>query len=164
VLDSTDIFHLAVSRKDSGYTQVLPLHTGNGTQYTVKEVYTQLPPGPTSKIDGVWKLDKAYIAKGKDTAKLSEIQFKAFWGGHFMFIHRYPVDNANTRYKNGFGYGDFTLKNDTLSETENLTSHPTLMGRTFAIKISFTGDNEYSQIITDAKTGDKSVEIYRKLQ
>lgn len=164
MLDSTDVFHLAVTRKDSGYTQVLPLHSANGTQYTVTEAYTLLPAGETAKIDGVWKLDKAYIAKGKDTTKLNEIQFKAYWGGHFMFIHRYPADNTNTKFKNGFGYGDFTLKNDTLSETENLTSHPTLMGRTFAIKINFTGENEYSQIITDAKTGEQSVEIYKKLQ
>ena len=163
-LDSANVYHLSITRRDSGYTQVLPMKAATGTEYTVTESYTQLPADGTSKIDGVWKLDKAYLVKGKDTTKLSETQFKAFWGGHFMFVHRYPADNTNTKYKNGFGYGDFTLRNDTLSESENLTSHPTLMGRTFAIKITFNSDDEYSQIIVDAKSGDQSVEIYRKLK
>ena len=118
----------------------------------------------TSKVDGLWKLAEAYTIKGKDTTKLSETQFKAFWGGHFMFIHRYPLDKASTRFKNGFGYGEFTLRNDTLSESEKVSSHAALVGRTFAIKINFKGDDEYSQIITDSKTGEQSVEIYRRLK
>ena len=64
----------------------------------------------------------------------------------------------------GFGYGDFSLKNDTLSESEQLTSHWALMGRTFAIKITFKGSDEYSQVITDSKSGEQSVEIYRRLK
>jgi len=81
-----------------------------------------------------------------------------------MFIHRYPLDAAATKFKNGFGYGDFSLKNDTLSESEQLTSHATLMGRSFAIKITFNGADEYSQVITDKGTGDRSVEVYRRLK
>jgi len=164
VLDSAATYNLSITSKDSVYTQVLPIKGTSGKMYQMTEVYNKLPADGTSKIDGVWKLDKAYIVKGNDTTKLSEIQYKAFWGGHFMFVHRYPADNTNTKFKNGFGYGDFTLRNDTLSETENLTSHPTLMGHTFAIKITFKDEDEYSQIITDTKTGEQSVEIYRKFK
>ena len=163
-LDSTNTYHLTINRKDSSYTQVLVMPSAKGVKYTLTEVYTQLPSNGTSKIDGVWKLDKAYYVKGKDTTRQAEVQFKTFWGGHFMFVHRYPADNTNTKYKNGFGFGEFTLKNDTLSETEQVTSHPTLMGRSFAIKINFNGNDEYSQIITDVKTGSQSVEIYRRLK
>ncbi|MBS1529449.1 MAG: hypothetical protein JSU01_04005 [Bacteroidetes bacterium] len=163
-LDSPKTFHLAVSRKDSTFTQVIPMTAGNGVKYSLTEVYTQLPTTDTSKMDGVWKLDQAYYVKGKDTTKSNEVQYKAFWGGHFMFVHRYPVDNTGTKFKNGFGYGDFSLKNDTLSENEQLTSHSTLMGRSFAIRITFNGPDEYSQVITDKGTGEQSVEVYRRLK
>ncbi|HEX3387161.1 MAG TPA: hypothetical protein VHS53_18305 [Mucilaginibacter sp.] len=163
-LDSPKIFHLLINRKDSTYTQIIPMTTAKGVKYNLKEEYTQLPTSDTSKMDGVWKLDKAYIVKGRDTTKQKEVQYKTYWGGHFMFIHRYPLDNAATKFKNGFGYGDFSLKNDTLSETEQLTSHATLMGRSFAIKITFNGADEYSQVITDKGTGEQSVEVYRRLK
>lgn len=163
-LDSPQTFHISLTRQDSGYTQVLPLTSPKGVKYTVTEVYTRLPAGTASKLDGVWKLDEAYIVKGKDTTKHGSNQYKAFWSGHFMFVHRYALDNTNTAFKNGFGYGEFSLRNDTLSESEQVTSHATLRGRSFAIKINFKGDDEYSQVITDAKTGDQSVEIYRRLK
>jgi len=163
-LDTPKDYNLMITRKDSTYTQVIPRTTAKGGKFNLTEVYTQLPGSDTSKLDGVWKLDKFYTVKGKDTTKSNEVQYKAFWGGHFMFIHRYPLDAAATKFKNGFGYGDFSLKNDTLSESEQLTSHATLMGRSFAIKITFNGADEYSQVITDKGTGDRSVEVYRRLK
>jgi len=164
VLDSSANYYVAFTRKDSAYQQKLKMPSPSGAIYTMTEAYTQLPASGTSKIDGLWKLDKAYIVKGKDTTKQSETQFKVYWGGHFLFVHRYPVANNATKFKNGFGYGEFTLKNDTLSETEQVTSHPTLMGRSFSIKINFKNDDEYSQVITDEKSGEQSVEIYIKLK
>jgi hypothetical protein len=162
-LDSPKTYHLLITRKDSSYNQIIP-RTSRNVKYYLKEEYTQLPTTDSTRLDGVWKLDKAYYVKGKDTAKQAEVQFKTFWRGHFMFIHRYPLDPANTRYKNGFGYGDFSLRGDTLSETEQLTSHAALMGRSFAVRIAFNGDDEYTQVITDAKTKEQSVEIYRRLK
>jgi hypothetical protein len=162
-LDSPKTYHLLIIRKDSSYNQVIPRTSGN-VKYDLTEDYTQLPTSDSTKLDGVWKLDKSYYVKGRDTTKQSEVQYKTFWRGHFMFVHRYPEDAANTRFKNGFGYGDFSLKSDTLSETEQLTSHATLMGRSFAIKITFSGDDQYSQVITDKSTGEQSVEVYRRLK
>jgi len=162
-LDSSKTYHLLITRKDSSYSQVIPRSSGNA-KYNITEEYMQLPTTDSTRLDGVWKLDKAFYVKGKDTTRATEVQYKTFWRGHFMFIHRYPLDAANTKYKNGFGYGNFSLKTDTLSETEQLTSHATLMGRSFQIRIAFNGDDEYSQIIKDPKTGDQSVEIYRRLK
>ena len=133
-------------------------------KYKLIEQYTKLPASDTSKLDGVWKLDSTYTIKGKDTTKSHEVQFKAFWGGHFIFVHRYALDNTNTRYKNGFGYGDFSLKSDTLSEMENITSHAALLNRQFAIKITFKGNDEYSQVINNTKNNERSVEIYKRLK
>jgi hypothetical protein len=163
-LDSPKVYHLLVTRKDSTYTQVIPMTSANGIKYRLTEAYNQLPTSDTTKLDGVWKMSAAYTVKGKDTVKEPEVQYKAFWGGHFIFMHRYPLDNTNQKFKNGFGYGNFSLKSDTLSETEQLTSHATLMGRSFAIKITFNGNDEYSQVITDAKTNEQSVEIYKRMK
>ncbi len=164
-LDSSKSFNIIIKTADSGYTQVIPaLQILRGVKYDETEIYHKLPSADTSKLDGVWKLDAAYTVKGKDTVKQKEVQYKTFWGGHFIFIHRYPVDAAATKYKNGFGYGDFSLKSDTLTESEQLTSHATLMGRTYSIKITFSGNDQYNQVITDAKTNEQSVEIYKRLK
>lgn len=163
-LDSPKTYHLTITRKDSAYTQVIPLTSANGVKYSLTEAYNQLPTSDATKLDGVWKMASAYMVKGKDTVKEPEVQYKAFWGGHFMFMHRYPVDNTGQKFKNGFGYGDFSLKSDTLSEEDQLTNHAALLNRQFAIKITFNGDDEYSQVITDSRTGDRSVEVYKRLK
>jgi len=164
-LDSAKNFNVILTITEKGYDQVIPdLAVLKGVKYKLIENYSKLPSSDTSKLDGVWKLDSNYIVKGKDTTRSHEAQYKAFWGGHFMFVHRYPLDNTNTRYKNGFGYGDFSLKSDTLSETEEMTSHAALLNHHFAIKITFNGNDEYSQVITNAKTNEQSVEIYRRLK
>jgi hypothetical protein len=162
-LDSPQVFHIKISAADSGYTQTLSLGTSHGVKYDDIEKYTRVSSTDTGKMDGLWKLDSAYTVKGKDTTNQGEVQYKIFWGGHFMFLHRYPLQNANGKFKNGFGYGSFSLKNDTLSEEENITSHAILLNHRFSIKIDFKGNNEYRQVITDAKTGEQSVEVYRRM-
>jgi hypothetical protein len=164
-LDSAKTFNLLLTRTDSGYTQIIPdLAEVKGVKYKLTENYSRLPSTDTSVLDGVWKLDKTFTVKGKDTVKEDETQYKAFWGGHFMFIHRYPLDAKETMFKNGFGYGDFSLKNDTLNEEDQLSSHAVLLHRKFAIRITFNGKDEYSQVISDAKNNQQSIEIYRRLK
>jgi hypothetical protein len=164
-LDSSQIFNLVISKNDKGYTQVIPdLSTYKGVKYKMTEEYTKLPATGTSVLDGVWNLDKVYWVKGKDTLRQHENQFKIFWGGHFMFIHRYPLNAVGTEYKNGFGYGTFSLKDDTLSEEDEMSSHAVLVGRKFSIKITFNGNDEYSQVINDSKTNEQTTEIYKRLR
>ncbi|MDB5136949.1 MAG: hypothetical protein JWP37_3552 [Mucilaginibacter sp.] len=164
-LDSAKDFNVLVTKTDKGYSQVIPdIAVVKGVKYKLIEDYTQLPSADTSILDGVWKLDKTFWVKGKDTLKQNETQYKIFWGGHFMFIHRYPLDQAATKFKNGFGYGDFSLKNDTLNEEDEMSSHALLLHRKFAIKITFNGNDEYSQVINDSKTKEQTTEIYKRLK
>ena len=164
-LDSTKSFNLTVTRKDSGYTQVIPnLAIVKGVPYKLTEDYTKLPSSDTSFMDGLWKLDKTFWVKGKDTTRGNETQFKIFWGGHFMFVHRYPLDSAGKAFKNGFGYGTFSFKHDTLTEEDEMSSHSVLVGRKFGIKITFNGNDEYSQVIDDPKAREQTTEIYRRVK
>lgn len=164
-LDSTKKFNLDITTTDKGYTQVIPdLMVVKGVKYKLIEQYSKLPSSDTSIMDGVWKLDKTFWVKGKDTTKENETQYKIFWGGHFMFIHRYPLDQAATKFKNGFGYGTFSLKDDMLSEEDEMSSHAMLLHRKFAIQITFNGRDEYSQVINDSKTETQTTEIYKRLK
>ncbi len=165
-LDSSKSFNLTVKRSDSGYMQMIPsLAIIKGVKYDLTENYSKVQLAPdTSILDGLWKLYKTYWVKGKDTTKQDETQFKIFWGGHFMFVHRYPQDQAATKFKNGFGYGTFSFKRDTLTEEDEMSSHSVLVGRKFAIKITLNTKDEYQQVINDTKAGVITTEIYRRVQ
>ncbi|WP_426670720.1 hypothetical protein ACPPVU_05690 [Mucilaginibacter sp. McL0603] len=164
-LDSSKSFNLLITRKDSGYSQIIPdLLVVKGVKWKLIEDYSKLPASDTSLLDGLWKLDKTFWVKGKDTTKGNETQFKIFWGGHFMFVHRYPLDQAQKTFKNGFGYGTFSFKQDTLTEEEEMSSHSVLVGRRFAIKITLNGNDEYSQVINDSKANLITTEIYRRVK
>jgi hypothetical protein len=164
-LDSSKNFNLIITSADTGYTQIIPdLVVLKGVKYKLIEKYSKLPSSDTSILDGLWKLDKTYWVKGRDTLRQNETQFKIFWGGHFMFIHRYPLDKAATKFKNGFGYGTFSFKHDTLSEEDEMSSHAVLLDRTFAIKITLKGNDEYSQVINDRKANVQTTEIYKRVK
>jgi hypothetical protein len=162
-LDSTINFNLEVNRTDTGYTQVIPdiLRLRN-VSYKMTEVYAKVPAPDTSALDGLWKMDATYSVTGKDTVKQTPTQYKIFKGGHFMFVHRYPIDKEGRKFKNGFGYGVFSLVNDTLREEDEISNHPQLLNRKFAIKITFKGKDEYSQVISDST--QKSIETYKRLK
>ncbi|WP_183567211.1 hypothetical protein [Mucilaginibacter sp. SP1R1] len=163
LLDSSVNFNLAISRTNDGYTQVIPgIVKVHNVSYKMIENYTKVAATDTSALDGLWKMDAAYSVTGKDTVKQTPTQFKIFESGHFMFIHRYPVNKEGNKFKNGFGYGVFSLKNDTLREEDQLSNHAQLQNRKFVIKITFNGNDEYSQVIKDS-TG-RSIEVYKRLK
>jgi len=162
-LDSARSFNVFVTRSDSGYSQVIPdLVVVKGVKYKLIENYSKVAGSDTSALDGLWKLNKTFWVKGKDTTKGNEIQYKIFWNGHFMFVHRYPLGPAT--FKNGFGYGTYSFKQDTLTEEDEMSSHSVLVGRKFSIKITMNGKDEYSQVINDTKAGLQTTEIYRRVQ
>jgi hypothetical protein len=164
-LDSSKTFSLLITRKDSGYTQVIPdIAVLKGVKYKLTENYSKVAGSDTSVLDGLWKLDKNYWVKGKDTTRGKETQFKIFQGGHFMFVHRYPLTvGGKSTFKNGFGYGTFSFKRDTLTEDEELSSHSVLVGHSFSIKITMKGKDEYSQVIDDKKAGVQTTETYKRV-
>ncbi|MDB5141776.1 MAG: hypothetical protein JWQ66_489 [Mucilaginibacter sp.] len=164
-LDSTQIFVVKVSKTPKGRTQVVPdFGRSQSASYTSTEDYTKIPTTDASALDGVWELDKVFWVKGKDTLRQHETKFKAFWGGHFMFIHHYPVNAVGTEYKNGFGYGTFSLKNGTLSEENEMSNHAALLNRKLTIKVTFNGTDKYTQVINDPKTNVETTEIYNRLR
>jgi len=67
-LDTGRTFNLKIMPTDSGYLQTIPsMATIKGVRYDLNEQYTRLPLGDSSVLDGLWKLDKNYSLKGKDT-------------------------------------------------------------------------------------------------
>jgi hypothetical protein len=162
-LDSTQIFVVKITKKAKGRTQFIPdFGRYKGVNYTLTEEYALLPATGISALDGVWEMNKVFWVKGKDTTHQKQTQFKLFWHGHFMFIHRYPTNG--TGYKNGFGYGTFALTNNSLTEKEELSSHAALVNRSFAIRVAFNGKNAYTQVTTDPQTGIQTTEVYERLR
>jgi hypothetical protein len=163
-LDSSLTYNLEIAKRDSGYTQVIPDYTSaQGVKYVLTEDYIKLAPGDTTKLDGLWKMERTYTIRGKDTAETKVKQYKVYWAGHFIFIHRFPLDSTDKKFRNGFGTGVFTLRNDTLREVEQNSNYSLLRGRNFAIKIKFNGRDEYTQVINSATNG-RSVEIYKRVK
>jgi hypothetical protein len=168
-LDSPLIYKLVITKRPDGYTQSIPDYaTVQGVKYVLKEDYKKLPPpdtsvADTSVLDGLWKMEKTYTIKGKDTTVTDVTQYKIFWGGHFTFIHRLPRNPQKTQFKNGFGTGIFTFRNDTLREEEVISNYALLRGHKFAIKITLNGRDEYTQVINSATNG-QSVEIYKRIK
>jgi hypothetical protein len=163
-LDSSLTYNLKITKRDSGFTQVIPDYTSaQGVKYVLTEDYKKLPPGDTTKLDGLWKMERTFTVRGKDTVESKVNQYKIYWGGRFIFIHRFPLDSTEKRFRNGFGTGKFTLRNDTLREVEQNSNYALLRGRSFAIKIRFNGKDEYTQVINSATNG-RSVEIYKRVK
>jgi hypothetical protein len=163
-LDSSLTYKLVIEKKQNGYTQTIPDYTtAQGVKYVLKEEYKEMSSKEPSLLDGLWKMERTYTVNGTDTVDSKVKQFKIYWAGHFIFIHRFPLDSAETKFKNGFGTGEFTLKNDTLREEEKKSNYSLLRGHKFAIKITLNGDDEYTQIIKSAQNG-QSVEIYRRVK
>jgi hypothetical protein len=163
-LDSNQIFVVKVSKTAKGRTQVVPdFGRYKEISYTSTEEYTQIPATGSSALDGVWSLDKAFKVKGRDTIPWHETLYKVCWGGHFMFIHHYPVNAVGNEYKNGFGYGTFSLNSSTLSELNELSNHTELLNKKSAAKISFKGTDEYSQVTQGPKAGELIIETYKRL-
>jgi hypothetical protein len=164
-LDSTQIIVVAIAKKNNGFISTVPEWARSGPlRYKLMEEYSSIPLTGPSSLDGVWELDKMYHVKGKDTTVQHETRFKVYWRGHFMLIHRYAVDELGTKFKDGFGYGDFSFKDNTLSETENISSHAELINQKTSTKIIFKGNNEYTQILNDESTHQQTTEIYKRLR
>lgn len=163
-LDTTRVFNLVVKTSDTGYMQKIPaIATLKGVKYDLMEDYSKLPSGDSTKLDGLWKMDKSWWVNGKDTVKKQVTQYKIFMGGHFLFAGRYLVDKTKSKFKNGFGYGSFSLSGSDLSEENTLSNDPSLLNRKIDIKITFNGDDEYEQVINE-KTGGQSMETYKRVK
>jgi hypothetical protein len=163
-LDTASDFNLEITPTDKGYIQTIPDMQAQGTKFKLTEEYSTITPDSASALDGAWKLSKYYSVKGKDTTKQSVVQFKLFQGKHFLWAHRYPTDSTATKFTNGMGYGKFNLNNDILEEEGEISNYPVLIGKKFTIKVSFSGPDEYTQVMIDSAGTTKSYETYKRLK
>ena len=164
-LDSARTFHLKIMPTDTGYLQTIPAMASlKGVKYDLNETYTKLPLGDSSVLDGLWKLDKSYLVKGKDTTIQQKTQFKIFWSGSFMLICRYPVDKAAKTFNYGYGYGPFSLKNGKLSEDIQMSANAPGLNHKWTFGITMQGKDGFTQVTTDPKTNTVYTEIYRRVK
>jgi hypothetical protein len=164
-LDTSRAFNVDITTSDSGFTQKIPaIATIKDVKYDLMEKYSKESPGDTTKLDGLWKMSKSYLVNGKDTTKKEVTQYKIFQGGHFLFAGRYLVDKTTNKFKNNFGYGSFNLTGGDLVEENTTASDASALKHKFNIKIAFSGNDEYTQVISDAKTKQQSIETYDRIK
>ncbi len=164
-LDTSRSFKVDISVTDSGFTQKIPdIATLKGVKYDLMETYARMQSGDTTKLDGLWKMTKSYSVNGKDTVKKEVTQYKIFQGGNFLFAGRYLVDKATNKFKSNFGYGSFTLSGGDLVEENTIASDVSALNHKINIKITFNGNDAYTQVISDAKINQRSVETYVKVK
>ncbi|WP_289041763.1 hypothetical protein [uncultured Zobellia sp.] len=115
-----------------------------------------------SPIDGVWELSHFYNLGNGDTLSVdtSKVQHKIYLDGHVIW-NTDPAADASEWH----GYGTYTFKNDTITET--LTSMSKSMQsdvNTYVIPIE-RSSNTYKQVNTYERndTVFKNIEVYRKL-
>ncbi|MBU3025845.1 hypothetical protein [Zobellia galactanivorans] len=113
-------------------------------------------------IEGVWELSHFYHLANGDTLSVdtSKVQHKIYLEGHVIW-NTDPAPDASEWH----GYGTYTFKNDTITET--LTSMSRSMQsnvNTYVIPIE-RSKNTYKQVNTYERndTVFKNIEIYKKL-
>jgi hypothetical protein len=120
--------------------------------------------GDSSALDGLWKLDKIYSVKGKDTVNEQVTQFKIFWKGSFMLINRSPVDKASTKFNYGYGSGTFSIKDNKLNEEVQMSSNAPMYNHKWTFDFTMKGNDELTQVMTDPKTNMQYTEIYKRFK
>ena len=116
----------------------------------------------SSAIDGVWELSHFYNLGNGDTLSVdtSKVQHKIYLDGHVIWNTDPAVDASEWH-----GYGTYTFKNDTITET--LTSMSKSMQsdvNTYVIPIE-RSNNTYKQVNTYERNDTifQNIEIYKKL-
>ncbi|CAM3377026.1 hypothetical protein [Zobellia roscoffensis] len=113
-------------------------------------------------LDGVWKLSHFYNLANGDTliTDTSKVQHKIYLEGHVIWNTNPAPDGSEWH-----GYGTYTFKNDTITET--LTSMSKSMQsdvNTYIIPIE-RSTNSYKQVNTYSRndTVFQNIEVYKKL-
>jgi hypothetical protein len=164
-LDSERTFRLRITPKEGGYSQTIPsMAVIKGVKYDLNEDYSKLSKGDSSVLDGLWKMDKAYTVKGKDTTKQEITKYEMFWTGYFMFIHRYSIDQKANTFNYGYGFGSCSFKDNVLTEEFQTSNNTAMPGKKVMINVTLNGSDLLTQVTTDPKDNSQTVEIYRKIK
>lgn len=164
-LDTTRVFHLVVTTSDNGYTQNIPgIATLKGVKYDLMEQYSKISPaGKAPKLDGLWKMEKSIAVNGRDTVKKVVTQYKIFKDGYFLYAGRYQTGTPG-KFKSTFGYGTCSLQGNKLVEQNTISSDAAALTHPFNIKIAFSGDDSYTQVIDNPQSKRESIETYVRIK
>ena len=151
-LDSTNELTFSYELNEKGYSQIVTNKNAEGKESQMIEDYETVTMNTPSSndLEGAWKQVNTIVIKNNDTAKYTNIQYKIFQNGYFMFVRRYATDSTEKTFKNGFGSGKYTYNNGNLEEVIDLTSSPKYKGVKFKIGVTFNGKDEYAQTISDS--------------
>jgi hypothetical protein len=119
--DTVRTYKLAIEKTDKGYKQIIP-HIGgmNDSLHTkLTEEYENAGTETKTPLDGVWKLTKALMIKGKDTTVQKVSQYKAYHAGSVIWGHTY-TDSLN-KIHTGIGFGKFEMSGNNKAK-ENMVA------------------------------------------
>ena len=162
--DTARTYNLIIEKTAKGYKQVIPDISGmnDSLHYKLTEEYENAGTDTKTPLDGVWKLTKAIVIKGKDTAVQKITQYKAYYAGNVIFGHSY-TDSLNKNHT-GVGFGKFEMNgNSKAKEFMKTSTYHEVRGKDFDLDISMNGEDEFTQVITE-KDGTKGVETYQRLK
>jgi hypothetical protein len=113
-------------------------------------------------LQGVWKLDAFYTLANSDTIvkNYNKVQHKMYLNGHVLWNTDTDINGVDWS-----GYGTYSFKNDTITETLTSTSKSMKSDvNTYIIPIDFNV-NSYKQVNTYYRndTVFKNIEIFTKI-
>lgn len=151
----------SITRSPSAFIQFKNGASMQGVPYVLSETYKKISGSAPSDLDGAWEQVSFVNITGADTTVIKNKQYKVYQGGHFMWIHRYPSASANKTFQTGYGFGIFTIKDKTITETITSSNYNEIIEAPVTVSFSLTGNNQLVLVFTE----DNSVttEIYRKL-
>ena len=162
--DTARTYNLIIEKTAKGYKQIIPDISGmnDSLHYKLTEEYENAGTETKTPLDGVWKLTKALVIKGKDTTIQKITQYKAYYAGHVIFGHSY-TDSLNKNHT-GVGFGKFEMSGDNKAKETMMTStYYQVRGNNFDLDITLNGADEFTQTIKEMD-GTTGVETYQRIK
>ncbi|HLO81315.1 MAG TPA: hypothetical protein VK166_10170 [Chitinophagaceae bacterium] len=154
-LDSTFETKLRVARSPSSLIQI------QGESDEVGKTFQKMPAAENSDLDGAWEQVSFENITGTDTSFVKNKQYKLYQGGHFMWIHRYPSDSIDKKFQTGYGFGVFSIKGNTITETITSSSYKEIIEVPVTLSFTLTGKD---QLVLEFNEGiSVTKETYRRM-
>jgi len=159
--DSLRNFTLIINKTGKGYEQVIPDMQFNGQSWKWTEDYESAGTDSKTAVDGVWKLVRRYLVKGKDTTNTNQVQYKTYYAGGVIWGNTW-TDSLNKMHT-GIGFGKFTMTGNKIKESMINSTYSMVTGHDFDVDTEMKGTDGFTQKITDPD-GTISVEVYERLK
>ena len=153
---------LNITITSDGYQQVIPEIVMDSSNYKLTEDYKRSGDSTKTPLDGVWKETHSVVINGNDTTVNQRVQYKAYYGGYFMFGQY--VKDSSSKSRTGIGFGTFKMiSNNEIEETDLNSTYAIIAGHSFKVKIQMDGPDKYSQTILNGD-GTTGIENYERLK